>query len=180
MRRSVIFTAASTLTLMAGMNAIAWRLNGRQQQPPPAPTRTQTDRARPPAEGVINFARKGALDYFSERGFRASSQSFEATDGVTVTLITERHESTGDAGEALRQKAQAASEIARRGRLLDRKGARVSERVVAHFKEGGEGTEGAMILRTHGTFFYLFESSSLRHLLLLEQELFPASKYVTD
>lgn len=65
-----------------------------------------------------------------------------------------------------------AGRVIERSPLLDQEGLRFGVRALAYFPETGEGGERPAVLRTDGATFYHLEASSLRHLLLLEKELF--------
>lgn len=171
MRRIIILMIPAALILGACVSVIAWRLGGDWTQPAVS-QEGQAGTAQPTTEPKVEFAPKGALDYLNERGFRGSRQIFESTDGVGVELTTERRDSSEEADRALDEGLRAAGGVVERSPLLDKEGMRFGDRALAYFPAAGGAGERPAVLRTDGATFYYLDSSSLRHLLLLEKGLF--------
>lgn len=172
MNRVRIISLAAVFVLMAGAGAATIRLIRRQEAAPgPAATAgASVGRAAPEPE--IEFEWQGVLDYFDERGFTGSSQTFVATDGVVVSLSTEEHGTARRSGRALQEAMQKAHQVTERAPVLDPEGRTVGERVVASFRTDDAAGEHAAVLRSEGGTFDRLESPSLRHILLLEARLF--------
>lgn len=171
MRRIIILMIPAVLILVACVSVMAWRLGGEWAQPAvsqegPAGT------VQPTAEPGIEFEPKGALDYLNKRGFRGSRQIFQSTDGAGVELTTEWRDSAEEADGAVDERLREGGRVVERRPLLSKEGLRFGDRALAYFPATEGGEERPTVLRTDGATFYALESSSLRHLLLLEKELF--------
>jgi hypothetical protein len=136
-----------------------------------SPPMAQLNATPPPADQKIDFKPSGALDFFDDRGFRGSSQMFKSTDGVWVELIKEWRDSPEEADKALDERLREAGRVVERGPLLDKEGLRLGDRALAYF-HAEDGGERPAVLWTDGAAFQHLESPSLRHMLLLEKELF--------
>lgn len=171
MGRLSTFIAVAMLFLLAVLCAPAcrYRQPSRMEAVAQTPQLTATP---PPADQKIDFKPNGALDFIDDGGFRGSSQMFESTDGVGVELIKVWRDSSEDADKVLEERLREAGRVVERTPLLDKKGLRFGDRALVYFPSPGEGGERPAVLRTDGEAFYSLESSSLRHLLLLEKELF--------
>lgn len=171
MRRIISMTIPAALILGACVSVMAWRLGGNWAQPDVS-QEGQAATAQPTAEPKVEFAPKGALDYLNERGFRGSRQIFESTDGVGIELTKEWRNSSEEADGALEERLREGGRVVERSPLLEKEGPRYGERVVAYFPAAEGVGERPAVLRTDGAAFFCLDSSSLRHLLLLEKQLF--------
>jgi hypothetical protein len=171
MRRLSTFIMVVMLCLLAVLVAPACRCTQLARTEAMAPT-AQATATPPPADQKIDFKPNGALDYFDERGFTGSSQSFISTDGIVVYLTTERRRSTESADEALRENVEAAVRVVEQNTLFDKDGVRIGDRAVAYTHAKDKDEELPTIFRTNEKTFYILESRSLRHLLLFEKQIF--------
>lgn len=171
MRRMIILMIPAILILVACVSVMAWRLGGERAQTAVS-QKGQAGTVQPTAEPKIEFEPKGSLDYINKRGFRGSRQIFESTDGVGVELTKEWRDSAEEADGTVDERLREGGRVVERSPLFSKEGLRFGDRVLAYFPSAGGGGERPTVFRTDGATFYALESSSLRHLLLLEKELF--------
>ncbi len=118
----------------------------------------------------VRFEPKSALDSVTKEGFRFSSETWEASDGVPVFLSREYCGSSKSADKELRESVKDASKILET-KLLRSKNRVAGKRIVASFDN--ETLHQRIIFWTNGEMLYGVKSSSFEHALLFEK-MFPS------
>lgn len=130
---------------------------------PPAPAALDPD---------MRFKNMGATDGITAEEYRFSTEIYEAPDGVGLFLTRQYCLSVDNAERALRLSLRDATEVFEETRLVDGTGKPVGYRVIALFNSPEEPKLTPTILWTDRDTFYILNSSSFPHSLLLEKRFF--------
>lgn len=88
-------------------------------------------------------------------------------------FLTREYRLTAENAErALGERIRTATQVLEQTPLLDEKGKQVGRRIVALFDSPEVPKQTPSILWTNGDMFYVIDSSSFKHSLLLEKEFF--------
>jgi hypothetical protein len=123
-------------------------------------------------ESALLFNEVSSKKGSTKDGAPFSSQLYQSSDGIEVTVTRENRDSAGRANKELQKKLKGSLRIIGRAPKLDEKRERVGERVVAIFAFDDSQKEQASVLWTNGQQFYYIESLSLKHALEFEKQFY--------
>ena len=103
-------------------------------------------------------------------GFPCSFTSFESSDGMSFSQMSETYNSHGRANKELQRRLEDASEIIKRESLFNEQGKQKGEKVVATFPPDARYKGAAEILWTDGPRLVYISGSSLRTILEYEKD----------
>ncbi len=99
---------------------------------------------------------------------------YKSEDGVVVERRVESYRSGARAREEMERRIRKASKVIERGAKRERQGRQKAERAVLMFGGSRSGSPQAVVLWTHGSKLYVLESSSLKHVLAFEKQVYEA------
>lgn len=166
--RHLTFISTTIVITLAGVSAAALWLR-------PAPTKKEGMALTQQVikqEKALEFNEVSSEKGTTKDGAPFSSQLYQSSDGVGLTVTRENRDTADRANKELQRKLKGATRIIERGSKLDEKGQRVGERVVAMFALDDSQKEQASVLWTSGRQFYYIESLSLKHALEFEKQFY--------
>lgn len=107
---------------------------------------------------------------------RASHANYECEDGGVVYRRIETHPSAAEARAELKKSSSKAVKVIESGEISDRNGKAVGERLVLLMRIPQSAEPQAVILRAIGDKLVRLQSSSLRHVLALEEQIYPSHR----
>lgn len=117
----------------------------------------------------MRFTFKSGANGKTSDGADFSAVTYESSDGIIVTAITETYASGRQAERALQKKLRRATRTLSRGPKIASTGKRVGTRIVARFPPSDQYLPSATILWTDGSELHYVGSSSLKHVQELEK-----------
>jgi hypothetical protein len=169
MKRLSIFTLVVILISITG--AVTLWLNHNQTALAGSGGKDVSTKQQPSSQD-IHFTPKGAIDGLVDEKFRYSSETYESTDGVGVFVSRQYCSTAENAERALTERLKKATKIIEQNILLDEEGKPIGRRIVAVFDYSEESEQTPSILWTDDDMFYVIDSSSFQHSLLLEKDFF--------
>lgn len=163
-----------TVTLLVsffGVGTMVWWGAGNRSPSPMVKTEEMILKQEPVKQD-IEFKNLEGVKGEVENGVPFSSQLYEASDGVILSVTRENWGSPLRANKALRRKLEKAVNIIERAPKFDEKEHQVGERVVAIFTPGSPDKNQASVIWTYGSQFYYIESSSISHILEFEKRFY--------
>jgi hypothetical protein len=121
---------------------------------------------RPIATGRLG--KKGAVE--------ASFATYKSTDGVSAQHIIEEYESPKAATREMQEMVSQAVRVIERTTTRSAQSNRKGERFVLLTRRWSQGAIQARVVWTKGPYLEYLESPSLKHVLALEQQLYPDLK----
>lgn len=113
----------------------------------------------------------GKLD---QEGVVIEVSNYETTDGMPLQQIIQRYRSPSDPGQEMQRIIARAASVVERGPKRDREGRRIGERAVLMLGASTPGQAQMAVVWTEGSALYLLQSSSLRHVLAFEKQVYPS------
>ena len=165
MRRLSLRLIAALLTFCIGVTAASLWLIFRRPAPArvkvevTAPSQTPTKQGRTYGPGGM------AGSCITEDGFRCSFTSFESSDGMTFSQMSEFYDSPKRANRELQRRLKKATEIVKREPIFDEQGKQKGEKVIATFPPDDPYSGAAEILWTDGSRLTYISGTSLQNIL---------------
>lgn len=114
-------------------------------------------------QNKVRFTFKRGADGKTADGADLSVVTYESSDGITVTAITQTYSTKRQAERALQKKLKGATKILNRAPKIARTGQRVGTRIVARFPVGDRYPPRATIFWTDGSELHYVGSVSMKH-----------------
>ena len=115
------------------------------------------------------FTFKSGADGKTSDGADFSAVSYESSDGIVVSAITETYTIKGKAERALQKRLRGASRILSRVPKISSTGKQVGTRIVVLFPHEDQYRSKAMIFWTDGSELHSIGAASLRHVREFEK-----------
>ena len=168
--RHLTFISTTILIVLAGISSAA--LGIRPASSPATKEAMVLKQEGEKQESASRFNEVSSKKGSTKDGAPFSSQLYQSSDGIELTVTRENRDSAGRANKELQKKLKGSLRIIGRAPKLDEKGERVGERVVAIFAFDDSQKEQASVLWTNGQQFYYIESLSLKHALEFEKQFY--------
>jgi hypothetical protein len=121
---------------------------------------------------AIEFKELTSVKGTTKDGAPFSTQIYESTTAVRVSVTRENRDSAARASKELQKRIKPAVEIIERGPKLDETGQRVGERVVATFAKSDSSGNEVTVLWTNSGQLYYIQSTSLPVALEFEKKFY--------